>query len=312
MSQIETLMVLALGSALTFVFFLLFGRVFWNVAARAGARRSAKQVPVAMLELQADRDRLRAEHAVMARKLELRLDDIKARMTEQMAEVSRNRNRVQSLLQDLESKDDALKQREDELSNVKHQLEVYQSDLVASNQTIENLMAEAARRETELSKLQDSFRQLSINLRDKNALVGNLNEELRTALNLKKPVPVPAPLVVASPPENRLMQRVAELTSISADITRQTELSHTAPSEPELAVEPPTVQANLQSQFDEAEVNAKALQRELEELDTMLKAGAGSDKVLPGPAPAPKKSGAMANVISLAQRIKALQHGMND
>lgn len=305
MSQIETLMVLALGSALTFVFFLLFGRVFWNVAARAGARRSAKQVPVAMLELQADRDRLRAEHAVMARKLELRLDDIKVRMTEQMAEVSRNRNRVQSLLQDLEGKDDALKQREDELSNVKNQLEVYQSDLVASNQTIENLMSEAGRKETELSKLQDSFRQLSINLRDKNALVGNLNEELRTALNLKQPTSV----VVAPATENRLMQRVAELTSISADITRQTELHHTPPTEPTVAVQAET---NLQNQFDETEKSADAIQRELKELDTMLASGTGADKVVPGPAPAPNKSGAMANVISLAQRIKALQQGTND
>ena len=298
-------MVLALGSALTFVFFLLFGRVFWNVAARAGARRSAKQVPVAMLELQADRDRLRAEHAVMARKLELRLDDIKVRMTEQMAEVSRNRNRVQSLLQDLEGKDDALKQREDELSSVKNQLEVYQSDLVASNQTIENLMSEAGRKETELSKLQDSFRQLSINLRDKNALVGNLNEELRTALNLKQPTS----FVVAPATENRLMQRVAELTSISADITRQTELHHTPPTEPTVAVQAET---NLQNQFDETEKSADAIQRELKELDTMLASGTGADKVVPGPAPAPNKSGAMANVISLAQRIKALQQGTND
>ncbi len=308
MSQIETLMVLALGSALTFVFFLLFGRVFWNVAARAGARRSAKQVPVAMLELQADRDRLRAEHAVMARKLELRLDDIKARMTEQMAEVSRNRNRVQSLLQDLEGKDDALKQREDELSSVKNQLEVYQSDLLASNQTIENLMAEAGRKETELTKLQDSFRQLSINLRDKNALVGNLNEELRTALNLKQPTSV----VVAPTPENRLMQRVAELTSISADMTRQTEQKIAPPPETSVALETETLHANLQNQFDETEASAKAIQRELEELDAMLANSTGADKVVPGPAHAPKKSGAMANVISLAQRIKALQRGMND
>ncbi len=308
MSQIETLMVLALGSALTFVFFLLFGRVFWNVAASAGARRSAKQVPVAMLELQADRDRLRAEHALMSRKLELRLDDIKARMTEQMAEVSRNRNRVQSLLQDLEGKDIALKLRDTELSELKNQLEIYQSDLMASNQSIETLMTEATRRELEFTKLQDSFRQLSTNLRDKNALVGNLNEELRTALNIKQPTP----LSIATPPENRLMQRVAELTSISADITRQTGMNYATSVEPMTVVDPPTTKANLQNQFDEAELSAKAIQRELEELDVMLANSTTSDKVVPGPAPAPKKSGAMANVISLAQRIKALQQGMND
>jgi chromosome segregation ATPase len=308
MSQLETLMVLALGSALTFVFFLLFGRVFWNVAASAGARRSAKQVPVTMLELQADRDRLRAEHALMSRKLELRLEDIKARMTEQMAEVSRNRNRVQSLLQDLEAKDDVLKQRDRALTELKNQLELHQSDLMASNQTIENLANENSRKEEELSKLQDAFRQMSTHLRDKNALVGNLNEELRTALNMKQA----APVLVQPSNENRLMQRVAELTSISADMSRQPEMGNIPLAEPTALENSNGRTSNLQSKVAEAERDAAAMERELEKLDQMLATGSSANKVVPGPAPAAKKSGAMANVISLAQRIRALQQGMNE
>jgi DNA repair exonuclease SbcCD ATPase subunit len=305
MSQIETLMVLGLGSALTFVFFLLFGRVFWNVAASAGARRSAKQVPVTMLELQADRDRLRAEHALMSRKLELRLEDIKSRMTEQMAEVSRNRNRVQSLLLDLESKDDALKQRDRDLVAARNQIEAHEADLMASNQTIENLVTEQSRKEEELSKLQDAFRQMSTHLRDKNALVGNLNEELRTALSLKQSVPV----LVSPTPENRLMQRVAELTNISTDMARHTENAFAPQVEITQSLDSTK---RLQNKVNEAELDAHAMERELEKLDQMLANSSSSNKVVPGPAPAAKKSGAMANVISLAQRIRALQQGMNE
>jgi hypothetical protein len=70
MSPTETLMLIGLGFALALVLVLLVGRGIWNMAMRLGARRHAKQIPTAMLELQADRDRLRAEHAMMSRKLE--------------------------------------------------------------------------------------------------------------------------------------------------------------------------------------------------------------------------------------------------
>ncbi len=306
MSQIETLMVLALGSALTFVFFLLFGRVFWNLAMSAGARRNAKHVPVEMLELQADRDRLRAEHALMARKLELRLEDIKSRMTEQMAEVSRNRNRVQGLLLDMQKQDDTLNARERELVQLNTQLDMYKSDLAASNQTIENLVGEAHRKDEDTAKLQDAFRQLSATLREKNALVGNLNEELRSALNANQSGADDHPHA----PESRLRQRVAELTSISADMSREHEAPQASAPEPTPIAASTMRQLDLQNKLNQTEREADAMAAELEQLDQMLAAGGVSNKVVP--ASPPKKSGAMANVISLAQRIRALQQGMND
>ena len=123
MSLTETLMLVALGFALALLMVLLFGRGFWAIATNFGARRKAKNIPIQMLELQADRDRLHAEHAIMARQLELRLEDIKARMTEQMAEVSRSRNRMQTLIEQLETSEATVANRDREIAGLMAQVE---------------------------------------------------------------------------------------------------------------------------------------------------------------------------------------------
>ena len=310
MSQTETLLVLALGSALTFVFFLLFGRVFWGIAVNAGARRNAKQAPVQLLDMQADRDRLRAEHAMMARKLELRVDDIKTRMAEQLAEVSRNRNRVQSLQGDIDARDENIKHKEREIAALNTQIDVLRAELEAAHQTVENLNADTLRRDGEMTSLQDNFRKLGATLREKNTLVGNLNDELRQALAIEQSLtfaqPHADPKVHA---ESRLRQRVAELTSISADMA-QHQFAMNAPTvEPEEEATPlfSIRNAQLSNKVEEASRLSDQMEDELKALDSMLVKSSIGTTVAPI-----KKRGAMSNVISLAQRIRALQLGTGD
>ncbi len=306
MSQTETLMLVALGFVLALLLALLFGRGMWNVAIALGARRNAKNIPVQMLELQADRDRLRAEHAMMARKLELRLEDIKARMTEQMAEVSRSRNRVQSLIQQLETSEATLTIRDREVAALNSQVEAHKADLEAGASTLSQLTASNIGKDLEITKLTQSVSQLTLNLREKNGMVGRLNEELQSSLRLNSMPPV----IVQDPDkgELRIKRRIAELSSISAqmidhqdgnvqnlntplmNMTQEVALNH---------------QAMLSDKVADAEREAEAMTLELEALDSML------DRKPPPiyPAPTPIKPSAKANIISLTQRIKALQGG---
>lgn len=306
MSQTETLMLVALGFVLALLLALLFGRGMWNVAIALGARRNAKNIPVQMLELQADRDRLRAEHAMMARKLELRLEDIKARMTEQMAEVSRSRNRVQSLIQQLETSEATLTIRDRDVAALNSQVEAHKADLEAGASTLSQLTASNIGKDLEITKLTQSVSQLTLNLREKNGMVGRLNEELQSSLRLNS-----MPPVIAQDPDKgelRIKRRIAELSSISAqmidhqdgnvqnlntplmNMTQEVALNH---------------QAMLSDKVADAEREAEAMTLELEALDSML------DRKPPPiyPAPTPIKPSAKANIISLTQRIKALQGG---
>jgi chromosome segregation ATPase len=303
MSQTETLMLIALGFALAFVLVLLFGRAIWNLAMRLGARRQAKQIPVAMLELQADRDRLRADHAMMSRKLELRLEDIKTRMTEQMAEVSRHRNRVQTMIMDIERRNETIKLRDKEVAALSAQLEVYKADLAACYDTIEKLNVDASSSGNQLAKQTAMVAQLSVSLREKNMLLGNLNRDLQSSKAALEPSTTGSDKI-----ENRLLQRVAELTSISSEMSTQ-QASNPFVSGPavqlnehrndQAAIDTTARQANLQQQLADTERESAAMTEQIQALDSMLTPDQQTDT--------PKKSGAMANVISLAQRIRALQ-----
>lgn len=312
MSLSETLMLVALGGALALVVMLLLGRALWSMAMRLGAKRQAKNVPIQMLELQADRDRLRAEHAMMSRKLELRLEDIKTRMTEQMAEVSRHRNRVQSMMSDIETRDETIKHRDREVAALNAQLEVHKADLAACTDTIDRMTAEAIQKNNELTRQANIIGQISANLRDKNSMVSNLGSELQTALRLSEVTTRENQAGNAS--DSRLMQRVAELTSISSQMMHQREgnpmldLSPTGYNEMSASskgVETPSRQSSLDQQLADTEREAAAMAEQLKALDAMMNPP-------PPPAESPKKGGAMANVISLAQRIRALQKGVND
>ncbi len=302
MSLTETLMLVALGFALALIIVLLVGRGLWSMAMRLGARRQAKQVPAVMIELQADRDRLRAEHAMMARKLELRLADIKGRMTEQMAEVSRHRNRIHSMTADLDRRDDMLKMREQEIGALNAQLDVHKFDLGSASDLIDKLSADLLDKQEAISQHETYAKNLSYELNLRSQMAGEANLPLREADGKQ------ASLGKIENGENRLMQRVAELTSISSQIMTQRESN---PMMPVLALRMPegptthldeesTVQPVPTNPEAETEKQASELTEHLKTLDLALEPSPSGDDDQ-------KKSGAMANVISLAQRIRALQ-----
>lgn len=295
-------MLVALGFALALIIVLLVGRGLWSMAMRLGARRQAKQVPTVMIELQADRDRLRAEHAMMSRKLELRLADMKSRITEQMAEVSRHRNRIHSMTADLERRDDMLKMREHEIGALNAQLEVHKSDLTSSSDVIDKLSAELRDKQQTISQHETYAKNLSSELSLRSQMGGEPKFPLRET-DAKQ-----AYHGKIENAENRLMQRVAELTSISSQIMTQRE-SH--PMMPVTALEypdgvggqpdrAPSVQPLSDSPESQTEKQSAALTEQLKTLDLATEPNPSGDEEQ-------KKSGAMANVISLAQRIKALQ-----
>ena len=304
-------MVLGLGAALTLVLVMLFGRFLWSWAVRAASSRQAKRVPVEMLELQADRDRLRAEHALMARKLELRLDDIKIRMAEQMAEVSRNRNRVQSLLKDLEQKDNALEAQVQENRDLRAQIDAHRVELDAAHRTVETLNSEQARHDADMSRLQGAFRKLNAKLVDRQGSMNDLSSELRTALR-QEPAATEEP---GSTPAERMRKRTAEITSLSADINRSSaDDLLTGVFLPEAGKPAPTVgsvTARLQEKMDQTVSMNDDLKRELSEIDELIGKSASQEAKSNDPQPA-KRTGTVANVISLAQRIRALQKGFDE
>jgi len=108
MSQTETILLILLGFSLGALIALFFGRFIWNLGLRFGARRMRKQVPSTVAGLQTERDQLRAEFAMLSQRLSARLEEAKLSAAEQMAEVTRHRNRVDMLVAEQAEKDRSL------------------------------------------------------------------------------------------------------------------------------------------------------------------------------------------------------------
>ena len=300
MSQLETLMVFALGSALTLVVVLLFGRFFWGLAVAAAAKRKARMAPVEVLDAQAERDKLRAEHALMSRKLDLRLEDIKVRMAEQMAEVSRNRNRVQGLVEEIERKDESLRRKEQENVNLAAQVDLHRAELSNAHKTIEALNTDAERHEDELSHLQNAFHKITSSMRDKQQALQEISGDLHN-------VAAPTPYDMTMRTEIALRNRVAQITAISMDMKEVSEVPQF--QSPPLNSE--TFESNHSQAFsarlEEAQRLSDDMERELKSLDSLFT----PEDQQPEPSLRNRKRTG-GNVISLAQRIRALQKGMGE
>jgi len=122
MSQTETLLLVAMGFSLAALVFLFVSRFIWSIASRFGARHLQRQTPATVAGLQTERDRLRAEYARLSQKLGDRLETARLQMAEQMAEATRNRNRIEALVAEINIKDVEAVQRTQEIAALKQKI----------------------------------------------------------------------------------------------------------------------------------------------------------------------------------------------
>jgi chromosome segregation ATPase len=264
MSQLETILWFALGFAVASLLALFLGRAAWRSGVRLGARRMARKVPGTVSELQTERDSMRAENAMMARKLEVRMGEMKARLAEQSAEVSRHRNRIEVLVTDL-----ARREKRDESNRAE----------------ISRLLEQIAAFEGDITQRTDTVQLTSEKLRAKDALIDQQADEI-AALKSR----IWKLQTKAQPIEERLAEAGEESDKLAAEIRaldqawpeKLTELGFAdreAAAEAQMPVEPVNGTAPLVDEI----------------------------RVEPSPAPAQPQSRLAGNVISLAQRFKALQ-----
>jgi peptidoglycan hydrolase CwlO-like protein len=216
MSQIETIMLVALGFALAALIALFLGRIAWVFALGLGKKRMQRAAPTTIAELQSDRDRLRAEYAMLSRKLELRMSDLRSRLAEQMAEVSRNRNRIDHLISELRTRDRLLNERDSELQALRVQIGPLESELTARTAAVQQFREQLRGRDEEIHKLTQTLEKLRAELTERNRQVAAMKKEIadREATGvLLHPDSLSA--------QERLRKRIDDLTSLSRHIETQ-------------------------------------------------------------------------------------------
>src|SRR5512133_3755401 len=95
--MIEPIMYLAIGFLVSMLFGLVLVPLVHNRAVRLTMRRLEAATPLSMAEIQADKDQLRAEFAMSTRRLELSVEQMKAKTTSQLAELGKKTDAINRL-----------------------------------------------------------------------------------------------------------------------------------------------------------------------------------------------------------------------
>lgn len=267
MSQTETILLVVLGFSLATLIALFIGRLMWTAAIKLGARRMQRQVPSSLVGLQSERDRLRAEYAMLSQRLGSRLEAANLKMAEHMAEVSRHRNR-------LEGFEKAAAEKDAEVASLRARL----ADL-------EQSLAESLAQQTELRQI-----------------LAAKEENLRKLIRQRLPEAQPP----GEEPEDRLRQHIGKLNGLAESIAQDRENEALG----DMPLPAPPSDPLVAEKLAEAEQENADLQKELEQLDAEW--SRRLEEIKPGVAPETEPPTAVANVISLAARIRDLKKGLGN
>lgn len=217
MSQIETIMLVALGFVGALLVGLLVVRGLWTYAVSLGKRRVERRAPSAIAELRADRDRLKAEYAMQGRRLQLRLDDLKTRMAEQMAEASRNRNRIEHLADEIRRRDDEITKRDEDADNLHLQITALERELTDRTELLQQAKDLMQAKEEISIELQSKLKVAEAKVSDQWFIIETLKSD-------NPPATADLTGMASSKFENaqeRLRQRIEEMNTLTRQIDEQ-------------------------------------------------------------------------------------------
>jgi chromosome segregation ATPase len=156
---VETIMIFALGFVAATLIALLIIPAINARAERLARRRAEALFPMSISELTADKDHLRAEFAVLQRRIERKAEEAMAAKHQSMEELGRRAVRIEAMESTLTERDKTIAELERKLASTQDKLDVTEQDLAQTrtflNGTRETLSAlETAHRATldELSK----------------------------------------------------------------------------------------------------------------------------------------------------------------
>jgi predicted nucleic acid-binding Zn-ribbon protein len=122
-------------------------------AVRLTTKRLEAATPLSMAEIQADKDRLRAEFAMSARRLEMSVDQLKSKTTSQLAELGKKSDAINRMKFELSEKNAAIFALEAREKSVKERLAATEEEFAQKTESLRNAEAQLAARQNELAGL---------------------------------------------------------------------------------------------------------------------------------------------------------------
>jgi chromosome segregation ATPase len=151
--MVEPIMYLAIGFLVSMLFGLMIVPLVHNRAVRLTTKRMEAATPLSMAEIQADKDQLRAEFAMSARRLEMSVDQLKSKTTSQLAELGKKSDAINRMKLELGEKNAMIFSFEAREKAVKEQLRATEEEFAAKTDALRTAEQVLKDKQSELAKL---------------------------------------------------------------------------------------------------------------------------------------------------------------
>ena len=151
--MIEPIMYLAIGFLVSMLFGLMIVPLVHNRAVRLTTKRMEAATPLSMAEIQADKDQLRAEFAMSARRLEMNVEQLKNKTTSQLAELGKKSDAINRMKVELGEKNATIFSLEAREKAVKEQLRATEEEFAAKTEMLRSAEQALTEKQGELAKI---------------------------------------------------------------------------------------------------------------------------------------------------------------
>src|SRR5437016_4964615 len=151
--MIEPIMYLAIGFLVSMLFGLMIVPLVHNRAVRLTTKRMEAATPLSMAEIQADKDQLRAEFAMSARRLEMSVDQLKNKTTSQLAELGKKSDAINRMKIELGEKNATIFSLEAREKAMKEQLRATEEEFAAKTEQLRNAEQALTDKQAELARI---------------------------------------------------------------------------------------------------------------------------------------------------------------
>jgi DNA repair exonuclease SbcCD ATPase subunit len=183
---VEYILLICAGFLIAVLLALLIAPSIWRRAVFLTEKRIRATVPLTLEEVRAEKDKLRAEFAMTARRHEMRIEDLLGRTAELLAENATGEEEILSLREDRARKSERIAEIETELEIARsefasqgEELDNCIADLKTAEAQIENKQVEIEHLERELTEASLSASNFQIDLAAAETDVERLREQLR-------------------------------------------------------------------------------------------------------------------------------------
>ncbi|MCP3372783.1 hypothetical protein [Bradyrhizobium cajani] len=151
--MVEPIMYLAIGFLLSMLCGLAIVPLVHNRAVRLTTRRLEAATPLSMAEIQADKDQLRAEFAMSARRLEMSVEQLKNKTTSQLAELGKKSDAINRMKIELGEKNATIFALEAREKAVKEQLRATEEEFNTKTEALRAAEHALTDKQGELAKI---------------------------------------------------------------------------------------------------------------------------------------------------------------